>query len=364
MKQTKFLILFTGRSGGTLLQRSLNNHPNIICDGEILQEKTIGEQLDTLNWMYSRFSDEIQAVGLKTKLLEVRARHYPAFLNYLNSNHVKVIHLYRENPLKHALSHYIGNRLYDKTKAWEIYDLKDRITPVPVDWEEFCRALYYVQEFERRNFWFVQHLRSKIQISYEQWTENKESILKLLQEWLEIPYREGILEPMEKVTPDNLREAISNYDEFGKWIYNLSPLPGERDRPYFMYLDDKVSILEEVVEDDPQSLQAIIELVWLLIQAKEYYKASQYIEKANQIDNEGQELREVTGYFLQLLLRLPADSDQDLELLISVAHEMINRNDIQNAKLLIDKINAIDNTSWNVLEVTNEFLTQSLTIHR
>ena len=61
MTGTKFLILFSGRCGGTLVQRSLNNHPNAVCEGEILQEKSFSEQIEMLNWIYSHLDDKTLA---------------------------------------------------------------------------------------------------------------------------------------------------------------------------------------------------------------------------------------------------------------------------------------------------------------
>ena len=76
-------------------------------------------------------------------------------------------------------------------------------------------------EFERRLFCFVHNFDQKKQISYEYFVNNKEKVLKDIQDWLEVPYCKNLLEPMKKVVPHDLEKAISNYDEFREEIEKL-----------------------------------------------------------------------------------------------------------------------------------------------
>jgi LPS sulfotransferase NodH len=259
MSGTRFMILFSGRSGGTLLQRSLNNHPDIRCDGEIVQDNPWPLQVQIMDWALGRFEGDIRACGFKTKLFEYHSREHGLLHRYLEENGVKLLHLYRRNVVKHALSHYIGNRLYERTKAWEIYDENERITPLPVDLGPFRGALHYIAEWERRNFMFACDVADKLQICYEDMSADKTGTLARVQEWLGVPVRDDLVEPMKKVTPDDLGAAITDYREFALGVADLGRLPGMREWTYLAFLDRPRQVLDWLIEAHPEELNFVVE---------------------------------------------------------------------------------------------------------
>jgi glycosyltransferase involved in cell wall biosynthesis/uncharacterized short protein YbdD (DUF466 family) len=219
--RTKFILLFNGRSAGTLLQRSLNKHPNIICEGEVLAYLPLDKQMEKLREIHNTKADGILASGLKTKLVAIKQSDYKTLKDYIHNNSVKIIHLYRENPIKQAISKCVAMELFERRKKFEIYDLKERVTPLPIDFQVFKEELLYVLEYERRLFCFVQNFDDRKQISFEHFTKNKDETLRDIQQWLGVPVYDNIIEPMKKVVPEDLSKAVLNYEEFSRKIANL-----------------------------------------------------------------------------------------------------------------------------------------------
>ncbi len=240
---TKFIILFNGRSAGTLFSRSLNNHPNIFCLPERIFYMSWEQQLAKIKECHSRLFPEILAGGLITKLAAFKPEKYGNLLDYINTNSVKVIHLYRENPIKQAFSKYVADILYKEKQLFNIYEEKQRITPLDIDFELFMEHLTYTSEFERRLFCFMQKVNLKKQISFERFIDSKERILKEVQAWLQVPYQNGIIEPTKKVVSGELTESITNYDEFEGKLNNLLSnypvLKQKKDYLFSHYLEKK-----------------------------------------------------------------------------------------------------------------------------
>jgi len=209
---TKFIILFNGRSGATLLQRSLNRHPDVFCEDEVLGGVDSIERLTTLF-----ATGDKKCRGLKTKLValgeDVRTQEW------LAEHEVRVLHLRRDNPVKQALSIYVAARIYARQKAFHLYKPEERITPIHVALDEYRDYLMYVLEMERRlHHWMAKWRGVVMRMSYEGLAENPADVLTLIQRWLGVPMRSDVLDPMIKVVPDNLREAVKNYDELRAFV--------------------------------------------------------------------------------------------------------------------------------------------------
>ncbi len=240
----RFLILFNGRCGGTLVQRSLDRHPNAVCKPELLQSiDEFDEQVAFLEKdSYSHLDDPaIQAAGAIVKLAAFRAADYSRLRDYVNSNDVSVIHLYRENPIKHALSGYVADVLRERIRDVHIYQDEDRVTPLHVDFDKFLVHHRYFVEYERRLFCFVEGIRHFARLNYESLLEDPAERMLEIQSWLGLPLHANLLDPMKKIVPDDLRDAIHNYDEFSTNVRAmLMDYPMGKDTPMAWCLDAAV----------------------------------------------------------------------------------------------------------------------------
>ncbi|MEQ8232601.1 MAG: Nodulation protein H [Gammaproteobacteria bacterium] len=108
----RFVIFGDGRTGSTLLVRLLDNHPAIHCDDEILHDwcafpaSRVGHHLEHAR--AEAYGFKLLTYQLTDVLCLPRARAI-AFLDWLEAGGFRVIHLTRDNPVRHALSQ-IGAR--------------------------------------------------------------------------------------------------------------------------------------------------------------------------------------------------------------------------------------------------------------
>ncbi len=135
-EKSKFIIFGQGRSGSNLLRNLLNTHPDIYCDVEILSK----QKLSTEKWVkrylkqkfpgyyleYKNFRYKENIYGMK--LFYHHLTNHEKVLNQLINHHWKIIHIYRKNTLKQAVSWMIAkmdgtwiNRDGKKTTNEKIY---------------------------------------------------------------------------------------------------------------------------------------------------------------------------------------------------------------------------------------------------
>src|SRR4051794_15794370 len=132
---TKFVILTTQRSGSTVLTRTLDEHPEILCAGELFLDtkpgvhhpewhfpawSIVGKNGFKLNKVVNYLNLKLNAArhlnsfyadaqGVKAKgfkLMYSQVRSAPFIWDYIRNNDIKVIVLIRENVFRMALSRY------------------------------------------------------------------------------------------------------------------------------------------------------------------------------------------------------------------------------------------------------------------
>jgi LPS sulfotransferase NodH len=138
---SRFVILFTGRSGSSYLSSLLNSHPNVICEGEMLAQIIYaGEPPEKqLTWSRQFFEAErppqILCVGYKTKLSDVvESERFQGLLKELD---VRVVHLVRRNLVKQVVSAMNAERLHQTTGQWNIRDEGERLGAFHADPAKF-----------------------------------------------------------------------------------------------------------------------------------------------------------------------------------------------------------------------------------
>lgn len=220
--KSKFVVLFTGRSGSSYLTSLLNSHPNVICEGEMLaQIIRNGEPIQRqLGWSRTFFeagrSDGILAVGYKTKMADVADPE--GFRGMLQELGIRVVHLVRRNLVKQVVSAINAERLFKRTGEWNIRDERSRLGAFSIAPGEFDVALRNRVAGETQLSMAVKELAvPTLCVGYEDLLYELHSTLDGLFSFLEIPPA-AVGSEFKKHTPDSLRDVVLNLAEL-KAVY-------------------------------------------------------------------------------------------------------------------------------------------------
>lgn len=242
-ENVRFIVAGTQRSGTTLIQTTLNSHPDIFCEGELFRMKHLikkmprknwdkpgyrwwlGKKIDKwalhtiarrisvrqyLDWFIEKYSSPI----LGFKLMWNQTQRFPGTLPYILDNKFLVIHVRRKNVFRSLVSGFAANARgqHHSTEAIETpkitlptHDLLHRLDKISLNnsnWENMKQYLPYLQ------------------IDYDDYIADKQkgnhSMLEFLGVATDIPIESHLI----KVTPNNLRSIISNFDEVEKILRN------------------------------------------------------------------------------------------------------------------------------------------------
>lgn len=217
----KFVLFFNGRSGSSMLVEALDSHPQVVARGEILSGKDEDSQLETVRRFLTRpRRRRITAAGFKTKLKDVEEPEGLAGL--LREVDASIILLQRHNVVKQVVSRDSARRLHEATSDWNLYDEKDRPPPAAIDPAWFDVALMRLERHKRRIEKYVERLNlPTLSLYYEDFLVDWQASLAKTCSFLGVEpgpiYRQTV-----KNTSDDLREAISNFEEL-KALYADTP---------------------------------------------------------------------------------------------------------------------------------------------
>ncbi|CAN5747870.1 hypothetical protein BH10BAC2_BH10BAC2_06680 [soil metagenome] len=246
---TKFVIFTTPRTGSTLLIKSLDNHPEVLCAGEVFFFKgaiyhnewrypfiklPIGSKLNYLvnypkiflslkNFLNKFFSANQKGEKARGfKLMHFQTLYTPGIFGYLKSNDVKVIVLIRKNILRNTLSDL-------RARATKVYHNEkgaaDNIPKFKVDLEELGKKMKQIEGFNIQLEKAGEGLNRKIVYyeDFEHWETTISGVLQFIQV-ADIPVKAV----SQKLNPEKLEDMIENYTEFCQWL---------NDNAYSKYLD-------------------------------------------------------------------------------------------------------------------------------
>ncbi|NNV57449.1 sulfotransferase family protein [Limnovirga soli] len=238
---TKFIIFTTPRTGSTLLIKSLDTHPEILCAGEVFFFKgdiyhteykykfwrlpVIGNKLNyvinypkiylTLSGFLNKFfasrNDGITARGFK--LMHFQTYYTPGIFSYLKKNDVKVIVLIRKNSLRNTLSDL-------RARSTKVYHNEsgvktDAIPKFKIDLNELGNKMQQIEGFNKQLENASAGLNRKI-VYYEDF-ENWDNTIADLQDYLNVTQMK--IEPVsKKLNPGKLEDMVENYKEMKDWL--------------------------------------------------------------------------------------------------------------------------------------------------
>lgn len=208
----KFLIFAQGRTGSTLLADTLNSHPQIFCDREIL----CNPRVSPLHFPENRArTSSVEVFGFRVKCYQLtkwqRMQEIRSFLESFQERGWKMIYLWRENVLEHAISNVFSN----VTKKFHHRDdTSGRPKSIRVDPGEIQRLMR-----ERLHFlaWEREALSGLpyLEINYDRdllLDEAKEATFARVLAFLEVPPADLAI-PYKKSVNKSLDQIIENYQD-------------------------------------------------------------------------------------------------------------------------------------------------------
>ena len=211
----KFVLFLVARVGSTYLTSLMKSHPHILALGEELVDLEKEGAQAQLGWSDKFLTPPLvgryKVRGFNVKLVHLCDRD--RFTRLLNEKECKIIHLQRRNRVKAVISSLNGERLYEKTGMWGLFDESNRLPPMQVELEKFDN---YLKHREKMDLEMEAHVKSigrpLLSLYYEDLLADRNAFLSGLYRFLEVePF------PVEgetlKITSDDLREVVLNFDE-------------------------------------------------------------------------------------------------------------------------------------------------------
>jgi len=151
------------------------------------------------------------AVGFKTK---VRVLKDPNWLrSHIESSSMKIIHLTRRNIVKQSISGFNAIRIRDKTKNWNLTDEKDRLGPLDITPDRLEKQIEFREGMEAELKQYVDSINAeKLFLLYEELIADETKFFEKIQDYLGVSHQ-PLQKKVLKNTKDDLREAVSNFDE-------------------------------------------------------------------------------------------------------------------------------------------------------
>jgi LPS sulfotransferase NodH len=235
----RFLVVFEGRSGSSLLVNLLNNHAATLCFPEILAQLPDQDEKTALIetffgsgqvWNVNPYtlaghyypgdpwkkvnSPRIEAIGMKTKFLDigepgpVRRR--------LEAEDCPLIYLTRRNQLKAAVSQLRARQLNIEHGGWNARDETMIVPPIRIDpkrLQEVVRRRRQVQKKTRG--WITRcAVSQKLTLNYEDLLATPYATSQRVLDLLGLPVSRLADDiNLVKNTSDDLRQSILNFDE-------------------------------------------------------------------------------------------------------------------------------------------------------
>lgn len=232
---TRFVILTTQRSGSTVLTRTLDEHPDIFCAGELFHESKKGVhhpewhfpnwklvsgkgsklnklinypnlKLNAARHLQKFYKDDGTAKAKGFKLMYSHIKSAPFIWNYIASNDIKVIVLIRSNTFKMALSRY----RMEKTGTAHSNDGNVSSSSLSIPAEALLQQTLQLQNVNEKLLSLSQNT-TRLALHYEDF-DNWTSLMQNVDEFLNVPFFDA--KPvLKKVSRDNWKEEVKNYKE-------------------------------------------------------------------------------------------------------------------------------------------------------
>jgi len=211
----RFVILFLGRSGGTYLASSLAEHPMISVKTEplgMLARQGADHQVDWIRaFLRGPVIGRAGAVGFSTKIADIARPD--SFADELRAVGASVIWLDRANEVKQTVSVIRARQLNEAIGHWNRRPPDHHLGETAVDPDDFATRLVQVHERRRATREYAESLGlALLRLDYRDLLLDPEAVFR--QAHAHIGVRPlPVIGSTYKVTSDDLRESVSNFDE-------------------------------------------------------------------------------------------------------------------------------------------------------
>lgn len=214
---TRFITLFTARTGSTWLMDALHRHPWVTALSEELgasKQLTADAQREWLDDFYGRRGARRLAVGFKAKLWYLHDREH--LRDTIRRRSVRVVHLTRRNTLRAAVSGIRSHERHAVSGKWNARREDAPLPPSVIDLAELDRKIDLVERTRDELAAFVATLEAPtIGIVYEDLVADRAAQLRRLASFLRTPLFASIAgrTRFAKNTPADWDHAVANMDE-------------------------------------------------------------------------------------------------------------------------------------------------------
>lgn len=230
-RSTPVLIFAQGRSGSTVLESLLASTGHFASRGELL-----GEGHELVRYPYAFLRGHARRTGRRHFLAHVKVYQLNRdriaagaapidprrFLRRLHGEGWRIIHLTREDRVRHVLSNLVA----EARKGYHKLDDRPETTAVRVERTAveaaIAERLAFAEE-ERAALEGIPHTRVVYERDLEPAAAHQATIDGVL-DFLGLPHR-PVSTPLRKINARPLRNIIANYDELADWLENGAPAP-------------------------------------------------------------------------------------------------------------------------------------------
>lgn len=210
--QYKFFDLLPGTDRQYILQDMLDQHPQLRCEGEIMQKKYLKP------YRYIEGKSKIyktKAYGFKVLPQQIRIQGFgnsTPFIHYLYNKGWKIIYVRRKNYIRQALSRLIGQQRGRNFRDQKAYN---KAPNAKIDYKELKASLngrYYFRKDEKKA---LTGLKYK-EVIYERDLFDETNRKKCVSEIYHFLGVDPDFSPKTnfiRSTPEDLSKVIENYDE-------------------------------------------------------------------------------------------------------------------------------------------------------
>lgn len=220
----KIVIVSRSRTGSTLLMALLNNHSNIICEGEIFKNLNSKSCKEIWQSLFNKKSRKIKAVGFKLFYYHPFDEDKSVWDLILNDEQINIIHLTRENLLRA----YASQRIGEKTKQWteninRPHNIDVSVKHIELDFKECLETFETISSYEEKTRQFFNN-KKIMEVTYEDLSTDYMLVIEKILKKINLPI-EKLTTVMKKQNPEPLNRLILNYEELknqfkdSKWIY-------------------------------------------------------------------------------------------------------------------------------------------------
>jgi len=210
-----FVLFLVARVGSTYLTSLMKSHPQILALSEELRDLEEQGAVAQMKWSEKFLTPPLigkhKVRGFNVKLVHLCDPE--GFARLLNEKGCKIVHMQRRNRVKAVISRLNGERLYDKTGMWGLFNESNRLPPMHVDLAKFDEYLNHREKMDFEMDSYVRSIGRPLRpLCYEDLLADRDAFLGSLYEFLEVdpfPVQGETL----KITSDDLREVVLNFDE-------------------------------------------------------------------------------------------------------------------------------------------------------